>query len=229
MSSYLGPSWKTTGGYEKTEIGNYASFTYWEGDTGYLINDISGSIIHYVGPRGPTGPTGITGPTGPPSYIQYAEFYSASIAFNQNLTSDDYLTFDLQNSNTLDITKTTVGPTGDSPRGTVFTIPTSGVYAIDYESSFSAAVNMVVWYESAGGTQSRVINSTTGSAVSSTWIHGRTIVILPAGDGNANLPYTLYVTFIKPPDNFPISVVASGGAGTRHMTSITFLKLQSNI
>ena len=65
MSSYLGPSWKTTGGYDKTEIGNYASFTYWEGDTGYLINDISGSIINYVGPRGPTGPTGATGLTGP--------------------------------------------------------------------------------------------------------------------------------------------------------------------
>ena len=60
MSSYLGPSWKTTGGYEKTPIGNYARFPYLVGDRDFITTSRSGP----TGPTGPTGYTGYTGPTG---------------------------------------------------------------------------------------------------------------------------------------------------------------------
>ena len=65
MSSYLGPSWKSIGGYKNTENANIAGFSFWKGDNDNMINDLNNISVNYIGPRGKTGPTGPNGETGP--------------------------------------------------------------------------------------------------------------------------------------------------------------------
>jgi hypothetical protein len=80
MSAYLGPSWKNTGGYEKTEIGNYARFPYLVADTTFIDN-IGGptGAIGYTGSTGPTGAVGYTGHIGPTG-ISYSAGQNISLA-----------------------------------------------------------------------------------------------------------------------------------------------------
>ena len=65
-SSFLGPSWKSVGGYQRTPVGNYARFPKLVSETAFIDN-----ISLNVGAPGPTGPQGATGaqgsqgPTGP--------------------------------------------------------------------------------------------------------------------------------------------------------------------
>ena len=65
-SPFLGPSWKSVGGYERTPVGNYARFPKLVSETAFIENIALG-----VGATGPTGPQGATGaqgsqgPTGP--------------------------------------------------------------------------------------------------------------------------------------------------------------------
>ncbi len=48
-SSFLGPSWKNVGGYERTPIGNYGRFPYLVSDEGF-INNIRYNVI-VAGPK----------------------------------------------------------------------------------------------------------------------------------------------------------------------------------
>ena len=57
-SPFLGPSWKSVGGYERIPIGNYARFPYLTSETAYIDNISSGG-------GGGGGATGVTGPVGP--------------------------------------------------------------------------------------------------------------------------------------------------------------------
>ena len=65
-SPFLGPSWKSVGGYQRTPVGNYARFPKLVSETAFIDN-----ISLNVGAPGPTGPQGATGaqgsqgPTGP--------------------------------------------------------------------------------------------------------------------------------------------------------------------
>ena len=62
-SPFLGPSWKSVGGYERTPVGNYARFPYLIGGTGTV--GTGGGASGPTGPTGPaSGPTGATGSTG---------------------------------------------------------------------------------------------------------------------------------------------------------------------
>jgi len=74
--------------------------------------------------------------------------------------------------------------------GTVWLLA-SGVYNIDYETSFTASASMAVWYGLTTSTMAMDTNTITGSTVAATWLHGRTCVILSVptyvqiGQGNA--------------------------------------------
>ena len=65
-SPFLGPSWKSVGGYERTPVGNYARFPYLTSETAFIDNISSGGgvtgVTGIVGPAGATGATGATGP-----------------------------------------------------------------------------------------------------------------------------------------------------------------------
>ena len=87
MSSYLDPSWETTGGYEKTPIGNYARFPYLVGDRDFITTTMSGPTgpTGYTGPTGNTGNTGYTGYTGPTGTS--GDIYTTGATGNYNLTT----------------------------------------------------------------------------------------------------------------------------------------------
>jgi len=72
-SPFLGPSWKSVGGYERTPVGNYARFPKLVSEITITENfssggdNVTGLSNGHMGPTGPTGvmgPAGI-GPTGP--------------------------------------------------------------------------------------------------------------------------------------------------------------------
>jgi microcystin-dependent protein len=65
-SPFLGPSWKSVGGYERTPVGNYARFPYLTSETAFIDNISSGGGGGggSTGPQGPQGPTGAAGLTG---------------------------------------------------------------------------------------------------------------------------------------------------------------------
>jgi hypothetical protein len=64
-SPFLGPSWKSVGGYERTPVGNYARFPYLTSETAFIDNISSGGGGGATGATGPTGPQGATGAQGP--------------------------------------------------------------------------------------------------------------------------------------------------------------------
>lgn len=64
-SPFLGPSWKSVGGYERTPVGNYARFPYLTSETAYINNISSGGGGGATGPVGPQGATGAQGSQGP--------------------------------------------------------------------------------------------------------------------------------------------------------------------
>jgi hypothetical protein len=64
-SPFLGPSWKSVGGYERTPIGNYARFPYLTSETAFIDNISSGGGGGATGATGPQGPQGATGAQGP--------------------------------------------------------------------------------------------------------------------------------------------------------------------
>jgi len=55
-SPFLGPSWKSVGGYERTPVGNYARFPYLTSETAFIDNISSGG----GGATGPSTPATLT-------------------------------------------------------------------------------------------------------------------------------------------------------------------------
>ena len=70
-SPFLGPSWKSVGGYQRTPIGNYTRAPYHVSEITITENFSSGGDnvtgpagVGHTGPTGPTGHAGVTGPAG---------------------------------------------------------------------------------------------------------------------------------------------------------------------
>ena len=48
-SPFLGPSWKSVGGYERTPVGNYTRSPYLTSETAFIDNISSGYLLR-IGP-----------------------------------------------------------------------------------------------------------------------------------------------------------------------------------
>ena len=84
-SPFLGPSWKSVGGYERTPVGNYARFPYLNSEIAFIDNISSGGgatgVTGIVGPTGTTGATGATGTTGATGPVANLSVFSVTTPF----------------------------------------------------------------------------------------------------------------------------------------------------
>jgi hypothetical protein len=165
------------------------------------------------GMTGAQGFQGFQGATGANSITGYAEFIQTNPLIN-NLVPTGFA-FNISNFTTISIpslTFTTILP------GTIFTFGASGVYVLDYESSFTTAASIGIYTKlvSAPFLDPFILdaNSVARSLTATTWIHGRSILTVTA-------PLNV---IISPVTGF-LSVAGGDDGDTSHMIRLTVLKI----
>lgn len=118
--------------------------------------------------------------------------------------------FDTPVWNTIPVTASPI-PGG---QGTAFTLP-AGTYVIDYEMSLVPAVAVGLYTGATATSLALDTNSVAGSSTATTWIHGRTIEVVPTAS-------TLVIAVS--PVNATATVVLAGGA-PQYMIRLTILKV----
>ncbi len=163
----------------------------------------------FTGPTGETGATGVIGPTGPIALIGAAEYINTLQVANSSIPPGTAFTFDtLVYNNTLG----SIVPSSGAG-GTVFTL-LSGVYMIDYEMSLESAGSIAIYTGPSDVTLSQDPNTIAGSTTATTWIHGRSVIMVE----------TMTVMAISSVVG-TAAVVTAGTAAGVYMVRISFLKL----
>ena len=99
--------------------------------------------------------------------------------------------------------------------GTVFTLGTAGTYVLDYEMSLNAAGSVGIYKGPTAGALSLDTSSIAGATTATTWIHGRTLIVVGGSP----------VVFEVSPVVGTASVATAGNAPGVYMVRLTVLKI----
>lgn len=161
------------------------------------------------GPPGPTGATGATGPQGPTGVVGVAEYVRTIQSPNDSVPPGTAFTIDTEVVNTVPLAIVDSAGAG----GTVYTL-TSGIYMVDYEMSLGAAGSVGIYTGPSSGALVLDPNTISGSSTATTWIHGRSVIVVPT---------TLVMAISSVVGT--ASVVTAGTAAGVFMIRLTIMKI----
>ena len=182
---------------------------------GYVAS--SYGVTGSTGATGTAGVAGATGPAGGGGNLPYAEYVQITQGTNSSIAPTAGILYTTDHPagvfDTIGITLGTV-PGG---QGTSFLLPV-GTYAVDFESSGtsgSGAAFAIYKATTSGGLPAGIDNNTVaGASASTTWIHGRAIVVA------AVATYIMISPVVA-----TVSIPTAGPASGLYIARLTLLKI----